>query len=199
MTSRAAHFPTLFDTALSGTPGIHPVARNIVAALAGTALLTLSAKISIPFWPVPLTMQTFVVLVLGMAMGWRLGAATMLLYLAEGAIGLPVFAGTPERGIGLAYMAGPTAGYLAGFVVAAAFCGWLAERGWDRSWWRTAIAMTAGHLIILAAGFSWLATLIGAQKAYAVGIAPFYAATVFKTALAVVALPSAWQLLRLRA
>jgi biotin transport system substrate-specific component len=141
-------------------------------------------------------MQTFVVLVLGMAYGWKLGAATMLLYLAEGALGLPVFAGTPERGIGVSYMVGPTGGYLAGFLAGAVLCGWLAERGWDRSWWRTAIAMTAGHLLILLLGFLWLATIVGAAKAYAAGVAPFYAATVAKTALAVVALPLAWKLLK---
>ncbi|HYG56017.1 MAG TPA: biotin transporter BioY [Burkholderiales bacterium] len=164
-------------------------------AVAGSLLLTVSAKVQIPFWPVPMTMQTFVVLVLGMAYGWKLGAATMLLYLAEGALGLPVFAGTPERGIGIAYMVGPTGGYLAGFVAGAILCGWLAERGWDRSAWRTALAMTAGHLLILLLGFLWLSSLVGAAKAYAVGVAPFYAATVAKTALAVVALPLAWRAL----
>jgi biotin transport system substrate-specific component len=175
-------------------PSATPAARNVVLAVAGTLLLWLSAKVHIPFWPVPLTMQTFVVLVLGMAFGWKLGAATMLLYLAEGAAGLPVFSGTPERGIGLAYMAGPTGGYLAGFVAGAALCGWLAERGWDRSWWRTAIAMSAGHLVILALGWAWLATLVGPAQAYILGVAPFYVATVAKTALAVAALPLAWKL-----
>ena len=176
-------------------PAATPATRNVVLAFAGTLLLWLSAKVHVPFWPVPLTMQTFVVLVLGMAYGWKLGAATMLLYLAEGAIGLPVFAGTPERGIGVAYMAGPTGGYLAGFLAGAVLCGWLAQRGWDRSWWRTAIAMTAAHVLILLLGFLWLSTLVGAAKAYAVGVAPFYAATIAKTALAVAALPLAWRLL----
>lgn len=177
-------------------PSATPATRNAVLALTGTLLLAISAKVHIPFWPVPLTMQTFVVLVLGMAFGWKLGSATMLLYLAEGAIGLPVFSGTPERGIGLAYMAGPTGGYLAGFVAGAALCGLLAERGWDRSWWRTAVAMSLGHLVILAFGWQWLAALVGPAKAYALGVAPFYAATVAKTALAVVALPLAWKLMR---
>ena len=76
-----------------------------------------------------------------------------------------------------------------------ALCGWLAERGWDRSWWRTAIAMSLGHVLILLLGFLWLSTIVGAAKAYAVGVAPFYAATVAKTALAVLALPLAWNLL----
>jgi biotin transport system substrate-specific component len=175
-------------------PSATPAARNAILAVAGTLLLWISAKVHIPFWPVPLTMQTFVVLVLGMAYGWKLGSATMLLYLAEGAVGLPVFSGTPERGIGLAYMAGPTGGYLAGFVAGAALCGWLAQKGWDRSWWRTAIAMSAGHIVILALGWAWLATLVGPAKAYALGVVPFYLATVAKTALAVVALPLAWKL-----
>ncbi len=176
-------------------PTATPAARNVVLAVAGTLLLALSAKIHIPFWPVPLTMQTFVVLVLGAAYGWKLGASTMLLYLAEGAAGLPVFSGTPERGIGLAYMVGPTGGYLVGFVAGAALCGWLAERGWDRRWWGTAVAMSLGHLVILALGWAWLAALIGPAKAYALGVTPFYAATVAKTALAVLALPLAWKLI----
>jgi biotin transport system substrate-specific component len=185
--------PTLLETLW---PTARPALRNVTLALIGTLLLWVSAKLHIPFWPVPLTMQTFVVLVLGAAFGWKLGAATMALYLAEGALGLPVFSGTPERGIGLAYMAGPTGGYLAGFVAGAALCGWLAERGWDRSAWRTAAAMSLGHLLILALGWAWLAALIGPAQAYAAGVAPFYAATVAKTALAVVALPLAWKLTR---
>jgi biotin transport system substrate-specific component len=152
----------------------------------------LSAKLQIPFWPVPMTMQTFVVLVLGSAYGWKLGVATVALYLLEGALGFPVFSGTPERGLGLAYMAGPTAGYLAGFVAGAALCGWLGERGWDRTFWRTALAMSLGHLVILAFGWAWLATLVGPAKAYAIGVEPFYAATLAKTALAVLVLPLAW-------
>jgi biotin transport system substrate-specific component len=180
--------------ALWPATSVSPLVKGLILALAGTLLLTLSAKIQIPFWPVPLTMQTFVVLVLGVAYGWKLGAATMLLYLAEGAIGLPVFAGTPEKGIGIAYMVGPTGGFLVGFVLAAALCGALAERGWDRSPWRTAAAMTIGHVLILACGWAWLATLIGPEKAYAGGVAPFYAATVFKTLLAVGVMPFAWRL-----
>src|SRR5690606_16484525 len=104
--------------------------RNMLLAVGGSLLLTLSAKINVPFYPVPMTMQTFAVLLIGAAFGWRLGTATVLLYLAQGAAGLPVFAGTPEKGIGLLYLMGPTGGYLVGFAVAAAVVGWLAERGW---------------------------------------------------------------------
>ena len=110
-------------------------------------------------------------------------------------MGLPVFAGTPEKGIGLAYMMGPTGGYLAGFVVAAALVGWLAERGWDRSVPKLFAAMLAGHAVIFLFGFSWLATLIGAEKAWLLGVVPFFAATAFKTALGSLMLPAGWKLL----
>jgi biotin transport system substrate-specific component len=162
--------------------------------LLGTLLLTASAKIQVPFWPVPMTMQTFVVLFLGAALGARLGALTVLLYLAEGAVGLPVFAGTPEKGLGLAYMAGPTGGYLIGFVAGAFLVGWLAERGWDRSVPRLFVAMMLGHVVILGLGWAWLTQLIGFEKAWMVGVVPFYAATLFKTALGACMVPALWHL-----
>ena len=170
--------------------------RTVLLALAGSALLALSAKIQLPFWPVPMTMQTYVVLVLAMAYGWRLGTATMLLYLAEGAVGLLVFAGTPEEGVGLAYMMGPTGGYLAGFVLATVVAGMLAERGWDRSWLGAGAVMVIGHAVVFAAGVAWLATLVGAEKAVALGLTPFVAATVAKVALGLATMPLAWRLVR---
>src|SRR3954466_15025888 len=103
------------------------LARQATLVVLGTALLWASAKTQLPMWPVPMTMQSFVVLVLGMAYGPRLAVATISAYLFEGAFGLPVFAGTPEKGIGLAYMAGPTGGYLLGFVLGALVVGWLAQ------------------------------------------------------------------------
>lgn len=169
------------------------LARNVAIAIVGSLMLALSAKVQVPFWPVPMTMQTLVVLMLGAALGARLGAATVLLYLAEGALGLPVFAGTPEKGLGLAYMVGPTGGYLAGFVVAAYGVGLLAERGWDRSILSLFAAMTLGHVVILALGFAWLAFLIGPDKAWLVGVVPFFAATVLKTALGALLLPAVWK------
>jgi biotin transport system substrate-specific component len=189
--------PTLLDTLWPQAAG-RRAWRNLALSLVGTLALTVSAKLQIPFWPVPLTMQTFVVLVIGAAFGWRLGTATLLLYLAEGAAGLPVFAGTPARGVGLAYMSGPTGGYLVGFVVGAALCGWLAERGWDRSVWLTALALGLGHVLVLFCGWAWLAILVGPQKAYVAGVAPFYAATLLKTALAMAVLPLSWRLLAAR-
>jgi biotin transport system substrate-specific component len=165
-----------------------------VLAAVGVCLLTLSAKMQIPSWPVPMTMQTYVILVIGMAYGTRLGVATVLAYLAAGAAGLPVFAGTPEKGVGIAYMAGPTGGYLLGFVVAAWVCGCLAARGWDRGLATSLIAMATGHLLILGLGVAWLATLVGWSSAVELGLAPFIAATVVKTLLAAATLPVAWRL-----
>ena len=182
--------PTLADRLL--TPSL---ARNVLLAVAGSLLLWVSAKVHVPFWPVPMTMQTFAVTVIGMAFGWRLGGATVLLYLAEGASGLPVFSGTPERGLGLAYMAGPTGGYLAGFLVAAVVCGALAERGWDRTILRTLAAMTLGTTIIIALGALWLGMAIGWDKdVLALGVTPFLLASAAKIALGTAAMPLAWRL-----
>jgi biotin transport system substrate-specific component len=182
---------TLADTGWSPV-GTSPAVRTIVLALIGTVLLTLSAKIQVPFWPVPMTMQTFVVLVLGMAYGWRLAGATVLLYLAQGAIGLPVFA----AGGGIAYFAGPTAGYLVGFLLAAVAVGWLAEHGWDRSPLRTLAAMLIGTAIIFACGIAWLGTLIGLPQAIGAGLVPFLLGEAVKIALATAILPFAWRFLQ---
>ena len=100
------------------------IIKGLFFALIGTVLLALSSKIKIPFYPVPMTMQTFVVIFIGVSLGWKLGLATMFLYLFEGIIGLPVFSGTPEKGIGLAYFTGPTMGYLIGFLAAVFFAGY---------------------------------------------------------------------------
>ncbi|PHS79665.1 MAG: biotin transporter BioY [Rhodospirillaceae bacterium] len=170
-------------------------ARNIILAIVGSLLLTLSAKIQIPFWPVPMTMQTFAVLVIAMAYGPRLGTATILLYLAQGTVGLPVFAGTPEKGIGLAYMAGPTGGYLVGFLTASVCLGYLNTRGWDRSVLTTLVAMTLGTAIIFGFGYGWLTTLIGAEKAWILGVQPFLLGAVLKIALAAAVLPTLWKVL----
>ena len=195
MTPALSNAPSTLAVAL--LPSLRSsVAKNAAIAVLGSLALWASAKVQVPLWPVPISMQTFVVLCLGAALGSRLGAATVLLYLAEGAAGLPVFAGTPEKGIGLAYMAGPTGGYLAGFVVAAFAIGWLAERGYDRSVWKLAAAMTLGHVIILGMGFAWLSQFLGVGKAWALGVAPFYWATVVKTALGALAMTAAWSLAR---
>ncbi len=155
-----------------------------VIVLLGSSLLWLSAKVQAPFWPVPMTLQTYVVLSLGALLGWRLGLATMAAYIAEGVIGLPVFAGTPANGIGLGYIAGPTGGYLAGYVVAVALIGWLADRRSNASMLTTAFALLAGELTILGLGCSWLAVQIGWEKALTVGFGPFLVGDALKLVMA---------------
>ena len=157
--------------------------------LLGSLLLAISAKVQVPFWPVPMTMQTFVVLLLGATLGWRLAGATLLAYLVEGAMGLPVFA----SGAGVAYMAGPTGGYLAGFLLAAIAVGWLAERGFGRTAPTVLVAFALGQIIIFGLGLAWLSGFIGMEKAIAVGLVPFLAAEAVKTTLACAVLPLAWK------
>ena len=168
---------------------------SLPRCLFGVCLLTLSAKLQVPFWPVPMTMQTLVVLMLGMAYGPRLGAGTVLAYLLVGAAGLPVFAGTPERGIGLAYMMGPTGGFLMGFVLAAWITGALAERGWDRSVPWCAAAMLAGTVVIFVLGLAALIPITGLSRAIETGLVPFLASSALKIALGAVAMPVIWRVL----
>ncbi len=167
--------------------------RKTLLVLAGTALLALSAKIQIPFYPVPMTMQTLVVVLIGAAMGMRLGVATILLYLAEGAAGLPVFAGPVA---GLAYLSGPTAGFLLGFVLAAAAAGYLAERGWDRNLVGTFALMVLAASLIYLPGLLWLGALFGADIAITKGFLPFILGDLLKIALATVILPVLWKIIR---
>jgi biotin transport system substrate-specific component len=175
--------PITFADVLWPAHGVPRPLRALLLALLGSALLTISAKLEVPFYPVPMTMQTLAVLVLGIAFGARLGAATVLLYLAEGAVGLPVFAGTPELGIGIAYMMGPTGGYLAGFVLSAAITGWLTERRHD--WPALVLAVAAGSIVVFIPGVLWLAQLIGFEQSIAHGLAPFVWGTLLKGAIAV--------------
>jgi biotin transport system substrate-specific component len=171
-------------------------ALTIAAAVGlGVCLLTLSAKVQVPFWPVPMTMQTLVVLMLGMAYGRWLGAATVLAYLAVGAAGFPVFAGTPQRGIGLAYMMGPTGGFLIGFVAAAWVTGALAERGWDRSVLLSAAAMLVGTVVIFLFGLAPLIAAAGLQRAVETGLIPFLASSGLKVALGAALMPALWYVL----
>ena len=183
---------TLIDAAWSNSTTARRVGL-VAAVVGGVCLLTLSAKLQAPFYPVPMTMQTLVVLMIGMAYGRVLGTATVAAYLLAGAAGLPVFAGTPERGIGLAYMMGSTGGYLVGFLVSAWLMGALAERGWSNSFLLSAAAMIIGHAVILAAGVAWLAALLGPEKAIAVGLVPFLATTAVKCALGAIAVPPIWR------
>ena len=165
--------------------------RPVALMLAGSLFIALCAHIKVPMWPVPMTMQTFAVLLIGMAYGPRLGAGTVALYLAEGAAGLPVFA----TGAGIAYFAGPTGGYLIGFLIAAFVTGWLAARGWDRTIPHAFAAMTLGVILIFIPGVLWLSNLIGMDKAIAAGLLPFLAGAFVKTLLGALVLPFAHRLL----
>ena len=169
--------------------------RALSLMAVGVILLWLSAKIQIPLWPVPLTMQTFAVLTLGLAFGPRLGLATVIAYLAIGAVGLPVFSGGWDEGGGIVHLYGPTGGYLVGFAIAAWICGRLAERGWDRSPVEAVLAMLIGNLTIYLLGVSWLALQIGVAAALQHGLLPFLAGDALKIALGAVTLPFAWYLL----
>lgn len=167
---------------------------DIVAVVAGSLLLTASAKIQVPFYPVPMTMQTLVVIGLGLALGPVRGTAAVALYLAQGALGLPVFAGTPEKGIGLAYMTGPTGGYLAGYLPAAVLAGWLAERGWDRHAVTTMLAALLAGAVIYVPGLLWLGNVVGWDKpVLAFGLYPFISGDIMKAVLAAIAFPAAWK------
>ena len=166
--------------------------REVVLILGGSLLIALSAQLQfvLPFSPVPITGQTFAVLLLGALYGSRRGPATVVTYLALGVIGLPVFAG---GGFGLARFIGPTAGYLVGFVAAAFVVGLLSERGWDRKPWTTAASMIIGNLIIYAAGILWLSKFVGWQAVLSTGFLPFLAGDAFKIALATILLPAGWK------
>ena len=165
-------------------------------AVGGTLLLTLSAKTKVFLGPVDLSLQTLAVFAIAATFGMRLGVATLLLYMAEGMMGLPVFQGTPEKGLGIAYMMGSTGGYLAGFVVAAAIVGWAADRGWDRSVGKMFAAVLTAEVMMMALAFAWLATLIGAEKSWQFGVVPFIAGDLIKVALASTLVPALWAVLR---
>lgn len=177
----------------------HRSLRNLTLLVCGSLLLIATAKLQIPFYPVPMTLQPLAALLIGVTCGWRLGAATVALYLAQGAMGLPVFAGSPERGIGLAYMLGPTGGYLLGFMLAAAVTGWLAERGWDRRLLPTLAMLTLGMAVIYLPGVLWLGALLGWDKPIlALGVYPFLLGDAVKIALAAASLPLIWRVLKRR-
>lgn len=166
------------------------LAVKILLVVAGSLLLWVSAKIKVPFWPVPMTLQTLALFAIAAAYGLRLGVATVALYLVEGAFGLPVFAGTPEKGIGLAYMFGPTGGYLVSYLFAAAIVGYAVERGLGRNPFKLFGAMLVAEVVILAMGAAWLAYLLGSEKALAFGVGPFIVTDLVKIALAACLVPA---------
>ena len=167
--------------------------RAIILPTLGSLLLILSAKIKIPVEPVAVTMQVFVVLALGFCLGAKLAVASVVLYLIQGAAGLPVFTGTPEKGIGIAYMLQGTGGYLAGFVLAAAIVGWLSERGFSRNIFFAAFAALIGLAAIYIPGLTWLGILFGFDKPLlAMGLWPFIGVDLIKAALAALIMPASW-------
>ena len=162
--------------------------------LSGSLLLWLSAKLQIPFYPVPMTMQMLLVLLIAGIFGYKLGVSTVSLYLIQGAVGLPVFAGTPEKGIGMVYMLGPTGGYLVGFLIAAALVGWLAERGGARTLLSTALIMFLGTAAIYIPGLLWLGAVIGWDKPILqFGLYPFVYGDLLKILIATLTMPMLWK------
>ena len=191
MNTSFAKSETLLDVALAPVDLVRQVGLVI-----GFSLLTaLAAQIVIPIGPVPITGQTFGVLLTGALLGSRLGAMAMIAYLIEGASGLPFFAGGH---FGLVHLMGPTGGYLVAFPAAAFITGAFAEHGWDRRFFSAAAAMAIGSIVIIVCGCVWFALLthINILAAFRLTVAPFIPGDIVKTALAAAVLPSGWKLLR---
>ena len=184
----------LSETILQGQ-GAALRAKQVALVVAGIAALAIAAKIKVPFWPVPMTMQTFAVLLIGAAYGTRLGMGTVLAYLALGALGADVFTASDSGSAGIAYMLGGTGGYLVGFALAAGLVGHLARRGWDRSVGWMAGALFLGNVAIYVPGLLWLGQLYGWDKPILEwGLYPFLAGDALKLALAAVLMPLVWRM-----
>ncbi len=172
---------------------IEKIIKLALITIVGSLLITISAKIKIPFYPVPMTMQTFVILLIGITFGYKIGIATVTLYLFEGIFGLPVFANSPEKGIGIAYFVGPTMGYLIGFLVAVYFAGLFKyEKGLINTFLKLLFSVSFIYIL----GLLWLGTLIGWNKPiFKLGAQPFLLAELFKILLLLFLTPA---LLKLR-
>ncbi|MDA7606098.1 biotin transporter BioY [Pelagibacteraceae bacterium] len=163
------------------------IIKNVFIALMGTVLLAISSKIKIPFYPVPMTMQTFVILFLGITLGWKLGLATVALYLFEGIIGLPVFSGSPEKGVGIVYFTGPTMGYLIGFLFTVYFAGYF---NFSKNLFIKFLQLSFSLSFIYILGILWLGILIGWEKPlFKFGVQPFLLAELFKVLIILISLP----------
>ena len=174
--------------AINKTSKIDRIIKLTLLTIAGSILITISAKIKIPFYPVPMTMQTFVILLIGITYGYKIGLATVTLYLLEGIFGLPVFANSPEKGIGVAYFIGPTMGYLVGFLVAVYFAGLFK---YDKGLINTFLNLIFSVSFIYILGIIWLGTLIGWDKpVFKFGAEPFLLAELFKILLLLFLVPT---------
>jgi len=169
------------------------VLRDAVLIVSGTALTVLGAQISIPWNPVPFTLQTLAVMLCGLALGTKRGAMSQLLYVGIGAAGVPVFA---QSKFGAGILTGSTGGYLISFALVAALLGWLAERGWTQNVWKTAVAMAIGSTLNLGLGALWLSAFIGGQAAFIHGAVVFIVPEVMKAVIVVGALPTAWKIVK---
>ncbi len=193
MSSIAAPPRTLVDALL---PRHRSLLLDAVLVVVFSAFVALTAQVSLPLLPVPLTLQTLGVLFTGAVLGSKRGTLALLLYVAEGAIGLPVFAGGLS---GIGVLIGPTGGYLVGFIVAAGVVGLLAERGWDRRLIGAALAMVVGNLVIYAFGVAWLTVVLGdLRTALVQGMLIFIIGDLIKIVIAALALPGGWALAKRR-
>ena len=165
---------------------------TITLILIGSILLAISAKIQVPFWPVPMTMQTFVIFLIGMTYSIRLSFVTVAFYLFQGAMGLPVFA----AGGGIAYLVGPTAGYLYGMLFASIVISYFANLGFSKTYFKAALSLLIGSVVLFSFGIMYLGYIIGFEKALAVGLLPFIPSELFKIALAVALIPTLHKIIK---
>jgi biotin transport system substrate-specific component len=179
------------------------IIKSLLVIFLGSIVLTISAKVKIPFYPVPMTMQTFVVLFLGISFGYKIGLATVSLYLIEGIAGIPVFSNSPEKGVGIVYFTGPTMGYLIGFLLAVFLTGYLRLSDWTKKennniklFFINLFKLTISVSVIYIFGLLWLSSLIGYEKALLFGLKPFWLAELFKILLLTFLLPVALKLRR---
>lgn len=191
-------------------PSLLPFAGNrtvqeVVLVLAGTALIAIAAKIKVPFFPVPMTLQTLAIGLIAATYGFRLATLTVIAYLGEGLLGIPVFTNTPPAVAGPLYFLGPTGGFLVGFVALAMIVGWAADRGFDRSVVKLFAAILAGETVMFTLGFAWLAWFaqlssgaigLGTATALAAGVTPFILGDLLKSALVALLVPAGWSLVK---
>ena len=167
---------------------LETIVKLTLISIVGSILITIAAKTKIPFYPVPMTMQTFAILLIGITLGYKIGLATVMLYLIEGIVGLPVFANSPEKGIGIVYFVGPTMGYLVGFLIAVYYAGYFK---YDKGILNTFIKLIFAVSFIYILGIIWLGIIIGWEKPlFKIGAQPFLLAELFKISILTFLTPS---------